>query len=235
MTNNRVATCFVFLAAGLLLATPVFSSNMGFKKVFNLVPAGANNQPISLPYFYTPADVNSNSQVDSYDLCQDLNGGPTVTTVQAIKRYNVTTDTFSTDNCTTAGGSFTLTEGAGYFITNVAATAVVATVVGSHDDSFSVSFPPAGANNNLWSMPYHIMLTDVNSNSQLDSYDLCQSVNGGPAVVTMQGVKRYNAATDTFSTDNCTTAGGSFTLTIGTGYFLTNAAGQTITYLAPHF
>lgn len=240
-TLRRMVTASAPILLIPLMIGVAHASNMGFKKVFNLAPAGSNNQPISLPYFYTPTDVNANG-LDSEDLCRDLNGGvfqAGVSPVQFVKRYNTATDTITGHNCAlSAIGNFALLKGVGYFIANQGAIPINSTVVGSHDDSFSVSFPASGSNNNFWSLPYHIMLTDVNSNG-LDTEDLCRSVNGGvfqAGVSPMQFVKRYNTATDTITGHNCALAAiGNFNLTIGTGYFLANQGAITINYLPPHY
>ena len=224
--RKALLTILIVGAAGALLA-----SNMGFKLSYNLVNAGTvGNNWVSLPYYYTPADLNSNSLVDAEDLCDDIGGPCAAASSCSIGRWNTATDAPVTWTFQgTRGTPFTLTAGESVFVKVKAGTTFV--VVGSHNPSLGYALANAGTVGNNWfSVPYHANLPDNNANSLMDAEDLCDDIGGPCAAASSCTIGRWNTATDAPVTWTCQgTRGTPFTLTTGEGVFIKVNANTTYT------
>ena len=221
----RALTVTAFLALAFTAFQAAAAWNMGFRLTLTL-PRGTRF--VSIPYRYTPADFGSPGVLDSEDLCRDLGA------VTSIVRWVEASSQFVQYTCGSASGWFPLQEGTAYGVFNGGASDVTATLVGAHDNTFSYSLPATVGSNLSWvSIPYHARIPDVSGTpAGLDAEDVCQAVGSSIAFA----VIRWDVETSLFVSYRCgSTLEEPFRLSIGEGYGLVNAAGQSISWQPPHY
>ncbi len=213
----------ILLAGLLLVAAATSASNMAFALRMQLDSNGQGLHFVALPFEYTPANAE--------ELCTDLGGAAVVANVQ---RWDEPTSKLVAHTCGSGTENFTLAEGAAYGVTTAAGQAVDALVVGLHDEAFSFTIAPTSGSNLSWvSAPYHAAIVDRGgAPGVVDAEDLCLAIGSG----TVFAVVRWDNATSTFAAHVCGSVfSAPFPLTIGEGYGLVNAAGQTVDWRPEHY
>lgn len=207
-----IAIAVAFTASG---------SNMGFKKGFNFPPTGGENLNwISLPYFYGSTDAEG--------LCRDLGGA---SRVARVVRWDEASSSYVSYTC---GGKtpFPLEKGIAYGVVNAPDQTINAAIVGSHDNSFVFNIPPTAGSNLTWvSIPYHHNIPNhPGTPAGIDAEDLCRDIGS----TKVQAIVRWDEPTSSYVSYTCG-SGSPFPITVGTGYGIINAPGQTIMWRPPHF
>lgn len=198
---------YLVLLLALLIAGPALASNMGFKlnKSLPFTAGKPNIHWISLPWF--------NSYTLASSICSDIANASSVTS------YDPPTNSYTVYTCGDDLDDFTLVKGKAYGV-NVSAT-TTAIVVGSHDDSFSVSLPfTAGKPNIHWiSIPYH-------STATLASTICAQNPK-------FSSITAYDPPTNGYTVFTCGDDLDDFTIVPGTGYGINVSA--TTTWSPSHY
>lgn len=198
--RHRAAVAPAAILIFLLLVPAASASNMAYWVRVTLASGGASAGVywVSLPYAYTPPDLNANSVVDAQDLVEDLQP-PTLTRpcvatdcdIAAVIRWDFATGEYQTwDVDSPSGEPFTLEPGVAYglVVRDVAGhTSHDLDLFGLHDPSFAFSqcHSPGGVNMHWISLPPHLALdTSRGVPGVLDAEDLGQAM-GGPSKVFM--------------------------------------------------
>jgi hypothetical protein len=226
-----VAVCAILAAGGLL------ASNMGFKLNYGLTGPVANGgvgtgkNTLALPHF------RQTGMNDATALLQDIQGTTTLTTVQSVSRYNVSTDLFQayTARMVTTIPNFALQAGEGYLIGIGGEAGRNYIVVGSHDPTFAQNFqgpgtgsPVSATGKTFFAPPYNI--------TAANAQQLLNDIQGTTTLTSVQSVSRYNKTTDLFQayTARMVTTIPNFALVPGEGYLIGVSA--TIPgYIASHY
>ncbi len=208
----------VLLAAGWAPA-----SNMAFAFRLNLGVAGQELRFIALPYDVTPGTAEA--------LCEDLGGDEAVA---EVLRWDEATSRFVVHTCGSVTQDFSLEEGMAYGVRSAAGNAIDALLVGMHDQSFTLELAPTTGSNMSWiSPPYHMALVDLGGQEGVvDAEDLCLAIGKD----TVFAVVRWDGATGAYEVHICGSEfDEGFALTVGEGYGLVNAEGQTISWQPAHY
>jgi len=216
----------VLVAAGavVLLASAASASNMAF--AFRVSFGGGTPGElrfIALPYEYAPTTAEA--------LCADLGG---MDTVAEVLRWDEATSRFVVHACGSTTQDFSLAEGMAYGVRNVAGKAIDALLVGRHDQSFTLNLAPTSGNNMSWvSPPYHMALVDLGGQEGvIDAEDLCLAIGED----TVFAVVRWDEGGGAYGVHVCGSEfDEGFALTVGEGYGLVNAEGQTISWQPAHY
>ena len=199
------------IAVGLLvLATPGgWTADVGFRLRLEVSSTGATHGMywLSLPYRYTPPDVNSNG-LDAEDLAQDLQPTnltrpctetPPSCAVVRVWRWDPSTGEYvSWTSGSTTGTPFALQPGVAYGIEVQEVdghTLHLLDVVGAHESSLELSdsHTPDGVNMRWISIPPHLHIDWSHGiPGVLDAEDLGQAM-GGPSHVFQ--IRRLNEVT----------------------------------------
>jgi hypothetical protein len=226
-----VAVCAILAAGGLL------ASNMGFKLNYGLTgPSGSGGigtgkNTLALPHF-RQTGLN-----DSMGLLQDIQGTTTLTTVQSVSKYNVSTDLFQahTGRMITTIGNFALAAGEGYLVGVGGTAALNYIVVGSHDPTFAQTFQGPGTGAPVSATGKMFFAPPYNATAA-NSMQLLQDIQGTTTLTTVQSVSKYNKTTDLFQahTGRMITTIPAFAIVPGEAYLV--GVGATISgYIASHY
>jgi hypothetical protein len=219
-TTHLAILCLAVLA----VAVPGEASNMAFALPVQIGGTGQIRTFLALPLEYAVSPVTAEG------MCLDLGGSAKVTSVM---QWNEATSQFVVHPCGSGSNNFTLVEGIAYGVLTASGQTTDALIVGANDDAFSYSIAPTSTSNLTWvSIPYHQAIPDIAGTSGVvDAEDLCQSI--GPAVA---AVVRWDATISAYVAHACGSAFDTpFPITLGEGYGLVNAPGQTITWQPPHY
>lgn len=212
--SNRVLSvvCGLFLGVLVLVVLPVHAGNLAFMKSLEMSSVGpsAGVYWISLPFKYTPIDVNTNGFVDAEDLAQDLQPAefnrpctPGYCAVERVWTWDPATGEYSAwVSGSSSGTPFELVPGAGYGVEiqtvyhdSQSHSEHVLTLVGAHDPTFEFSdcHTPGGVNMRWISLPPHLAVdASFGTPDVLDAEDLGQAM-GGPDSVFQ--IRRWNETT----------------------------------------
>jgi len=218
--KSRLTLAVALVAATMLVAGGVaVASNTGFKinkplSVVVTTTSQVGTNWTSIPYF--------NPYGNGANLCAQLGLASTGGVRGLLLKIDAGTGASLGATCGTAGAaSFTWNQGQGVRIRNQGVGAPTsAIIVGSHNPAASLTVPtPAATGNvgNFWfALPYHT--------TAITAADLCASVGLQSVGAARGSVGRLNAATGSFSSANCGTAGASsFVLVLGEAVRLRNA------------
>jgi len=196
---RRVAHVAPLAGFALLLSAALPASDLGYWYRLALQAGSPSGQQhwVSVPYLYSPPDVNSNLLLDAEDLAQDLQpiGLPHPCTqaadncaVAEVAGWDEVTGTYISWTSGGAGTPFTLEPGEAYRLTLQAVSGQslhVVDVAGTHDPtlSFSECYVAGGVNLRWVSLPPHLAVgTSSGITGVLDAEDLGQAMGGAPAV-----------------------------------------------------
>ncbi len=221
MRTLRVAIVVASLC--LLAAATASASNMAFALRLQLTTSGDQHPHfLALPYQYAPTTAEG--------LCGDLGGSDVV---QSVARWDETTSRFVIYQCG-GTGNFALTEGMSYGVRQVASQTIDTLLVGIHDPAFSFNIAPTSQSNLTWvSVPYHAAIVDLGgTDGVVDAEDLCLAIGSD----TLFAIVRWDDTSQTYTAHVCGSVFDEpFPLTIGEGYGLVNASGQTIQWQPAHY
>ena len=205
-----VACCAV--VSVLVVTSPVGAGNLAFVRSLEVSSNGptAGVYWVSLPFSFTPIDVNANGTVDAEDLAQDLQPAlfnrpctPGYCAVERVLGWDPATGEYVTwVSGSSSGTPFELVPGAGYGIKIQSVyfdeqfySNHVLTLVGAHDPAFEFSdcHSPGGVNMRWISLPPHLAIDDsFGTPDVLDAEDLGQAMGGPDAVFQ---IRRWNETT----------------------------------------
>ena len=194
---------------GALVVSSLHAGNLAFVRSLEVSSNGPTGGVywVSLPFGYTPIDINANGLVDAEDFAQDLQPGPFsrpcapgYCAVEQVWGWDPSTGQYMTwVSGSSSGTPFELFPGAGYgikvqgvYFDSHLYSEHVLTLVGVHDPAYEFSdcHTPGGINMRWISLPPHLAIDDsFGTPDVLDAEDLGQAMGGPDAVFQ---IRRWN-------------------------------------------
>ncbi|NOZ78700.1 MAG: hypothetical protein GXP48_05880 [Acidobacteria bacterium] len=121
-----------------------------------------------------------------------------------------------------------------YGVRNAVGQAIDELLVGIHDQAFAFNIAPTSGSELTWvSVPYHAAIVDLGGTpGVVDAEDLCIAIGEDDVFA----VVRWDEGSQAYVAHVCGSAfDAGFPLTVGEGYGLVNAQGQTIDWQPRHY